>query len=636
MRILLRTKLIVSLLSVVFISGLVSTIIGVSLIGNGIIRQAQDKVRTDLNSAREIYNEMMKDVFVVAKFNASRVLLREALVKRDRAYLLKITAQVLKNENIDILDIIDASGTVIVRGQHPGKFGDNQGDNKIIQWVLRNKRATSATLIIDQVELKKESNDLFQQSIINILPTPKAKFQRSGEEKNGMVITAAAPIIDENQKVLGVIYSGKLINRNYEIVDKVKNTVFQEEKYKGKDIGTATIFLSDLRISTNVMNLDGTRAIGTLIAKDVYEAVLERGMPWVARAFVVNAWYITAYEPIKDINGQIIGVLYVGILEEKFTDMRNRVVFIFLGITLLGIAIAFTISFILANGIVRPVSRLATAAQRIAEGNFPEKVEIKTEDEIADLGRAFQFMISSIRMRDEELKEVAQKTVAEAERLAMIGQLASGVAHEINNPLTGIIIYCDLVLKSIPQDSPAKANLEKIHNEALRCKTIIKGLLDFSRQKKPEIKQSSINQLVDLTLALVSNQAMFMNVKISKDFDNSLPVIMIDPSQIQQVFMNIIINAADAMQGKGELSIKSCLSEDKKFVKVSFADTGPGIPPENLKRIFEPFFTTKDASHGVGLGLAISQRIIEDHHGVIEVLSELGKGTTFMVKLPIS
>ena len=635
MRILLRTKLIVSLLSVVFISGLVSTIIGVSLIGNGIIRQAQDKVRTDLNSAREIYNEMMKDVFVVAKFNASRVLLREALVKRDRAYLLKITAQVLKNENIDILDIIDASGTVIVRGQRPGKFGDNQGDNKIIQWVLRNKRATSATLVIDQVELKKESNDLAQQSTINILPTPKAKFQRSGEEKNGMVIAAAAPIIDENQKVLGVIYSGKLINRNYEIVDKVKNTVFQDEKYEGKDIGTATIFLGDLRISTNVMNLDGTRAIGTLIAKDVYDAVLERGMPWVARAFVVNAWYITAYEPIKDISGQIIGVLYVGILEEKFIDMRNRVVFIFLGITLLGIAIAFTMSFILANGIVRPVSRLATAAQRIAEGNFPEKVEIKTDDEIADLGRAFQFMISSIKVRDEELKEVAQKTVAEAERLAMIGQLAAGVAHEINNPLTGILLYCDLVLKSMAKDDSKRVTLEKISHEALRCKAIVKGLLDYSRQKKPETKETLVNQIIESSLSLVKNQALFQNIEIKKELEQSLPVIKIDPQQIQQVFMNIIINAAEAMEGKGELSIKSQLSDDKRYVVISFKDTGPGIPQENLKRIFEPFFTTKDASHGVGLGLAISKGIIENHNGSVEVSSESGKGTKFLIKLPI-
>jgi two-component system NtrC family sensor kinase len=245
-------------------------------------------------------------------------------------------------------------------------------------------------------------------------------------------------------------------------------------------------------------------------------------------------------------------------------------------------------------------------------------------------------MLSSLKTRDRELKESVRKTVAESERLATIGQLAAGVAHELNNPLTGILLYCDVVLNEMPKDSPQRENLEKINNEAMRCKSIIRGLLDFARPKMPEIKASSINQILESTLSLVKNQPIFLNISVENNLDANLPLIEIDPDQIQQVFMNIIINAAEAMKDKGDLSIKSQLSRDNKYIEISFSDSGPGIKPEQLKRIFEPFFTTKETSHGVGLGLAVSYRVIKDHKGSIDVISEVNKGTTFIIKLPLS
>jgi two-component system NtrC family sensor kinase len=468
------------------------------------------------------------------------------------------------------------------------------------------------------------------------MPTPKARPRTEAEETSGMMIKAAAPVFGYNGELIGVLYGGNLLNRNYQIVDKVKDIVYKGEKYKGHDIGTATIFQGDLRISTNVMRDDGTRAIGTRVSEEVYNQVIEKGLPWIGRAFVVNNWYITAYEPIKDINDKIIGILYVGILENKFTDLRFSVVSIFIGITILGIAIAFGVSFFLANSIVKPVSRLTTASRHIANGDFSYEAGIKSNDEIGELGDIFDFMVRSIREQDAKIKELAQLKIAEAERLAMVGQLAAGVAHEINNPLTGILLYCDLILKNMPEDDPGRKNLEKINHEAMRCKTIVKGLLDFSRQKKPEIEASSVNQILESTLSLVKNQPLFHNINVEKDFDSSLPFIKIDPRQIQQVFMNIIINATEAMDGKGTLSIRSKFSENEKFIEISFMDTGPGIPPKHLKKIFTPFFTTKETSHGVGLGLAISYRIIKGHDGRVDVTSETGKGTTFNIRLPVS
>jgi two-component system NtrC family sensor kinase len=630
----LKTKLILSFLSVVLISGLISTIVGARLIGDGIIRQAQDKVRLDLNSAREVYHDKHENIKDIIRLTALRFFIRDAILHNDKKILETELQQILKEEGLDILTLTDAKGRVIMRARNPKMYGDRP-DDAMLDWVLLHKEVIVSTQIIPAGALEKEDKSLAEQAKISLIPTPKAIPRVDTVETSGMTIKAAAPVYDYNGKFIGVLYGGKLINQDYEIVDKVKDIVYRGEKYKGKDIGTVTIFQGDLRISTNVMRTDGKRAIGTRVSKEVYDQVIGRGLPWIGRAFVVNDWYITAYEPIRDMGDNIIGILYVGILEQKFTDMRNDVVFTFLGITIVGIAIAFAISLILANGIVRPVSRLANAARNIAAGDFSHKTDIKSNDEIGELGNVFNFMVDSIQERDTKIKEFAQAKIAEAERLAMIGQLAAGVAHEINNPLTGILLYCDLILKSMGKDDPKKANFEKINKEAQRCKTIVKGLLDFSRQTEPEIKPTMINSIIEDVLPLVKNQPIFLNITINKNTDPSLPMVNVDASQIQQVFMNIVLNAAEAMAGKGELAISTGLTADKKYVFASFTDTGCGITEENIEKIFDPFFTTKETGHGTGLGLSISYGIIKKHNGEIKVTSEIGKGTTFIVRLPI-
>ncbi|MCK4251482.1 cache domain-containing protein, partial [candidate division WOR-3 bacterium] len=628
MKIFLRTKLIVSLVLVVLISGVISMIVGVRLLGDGIIKQAQDKVRLDLNSAREVYQEESGNIKDIVRLTAIRFFMRDAIVSKNRKKLQVELQRIRESEYLDILTLIDKEGYVLVRARNPENYGDQLND-EMANWVFLNKEVIVKTQIISKNELQKESKELADRARIALISTPKARPREEIEETSGMMIKAAAPVFDYDGNLIGVLYGGKLLNRNYEIVDKVKDMVYKSEKYKDKDIGTATIFQGDLRISTNVMRTDGARAIGTRVSEEVYDKVIEKGTPWIGRAFVVNAWYITAYEPIKNIKGQVIGILYVGILEEKFTDMRINIVSTFIGVTILGIAIAFGVTLVLANSIVKPVSRLTTASRHIADGDFSYKVDIKSNDEIGELGNIFNFMVRSIRERDTKIKEFAQAKMAEAERLAMIGQLAAGVAHEINNPLTGIILYCDIVLKSMPEDDVKRKSLEKIYHEAMRCKSIVKGLLDFARHKKPETKEASVNQTLETTLSLVKNQPLFHNIHLKNDLDQSLPLIKIDAGQIQQVFMNIIMNAVEAMDGKGDLSIKSQLSEDEKYIEISFTDTGPGIKSEHLKRIFEPFFTTKDASHGgVGIGLAISYRIIRNHNGRVDVTSEMRKGTT--------
>jgi two-component system NtrC family sensor kinase len=222
-----------------------------------------------------------------------------------------------------------------------------------------------------------------------------------------------------------------------------------------------------------------------------------------------------------------------------------------------------------------------------------------------------------------------------SERLATLGQLAAGVAHEINNPLGAILMYSHLSLEEMDKDDPRRKNLEKVTAEATRCKNIVRGLLDFARQSEPNVQEADANEILRRTLSLLQNQAQFHNITITTTLRDSLPKAMMDSSQIQQVFTNIILNAAEAIEGQGEVKITTRTVEDGQSIEIEFTDTGCGIPQENLEKIFDPFFTTKEVGRGTGLGLAVSYGIIARHKGSIEVKSSPSKGTTFIIRLPL-
>jgi len=348
---------------------------------------------------------------------------------------------------------------------------------------------------------------------------------------------------------------------------------------------------------------------------------------------------------------KVLGVLDIGMslaeVDKEIKGAQNKMI-IFAIIAFLVISV--TISISINRYVTRPVRELVKGTKKIAEGDLSNSIPIKTEDEIGQLASAFTQMTSDLKKADEKLidwgktleQKVQERTeelrktwnqLVQSDKVASLGKLAAGVAHEINSPLTGILTYSSLLFKAKQEEDPDKEDLEIIVNETNRCKKIVKGLLDFARQTEPQKALSDINEVIDKSVDLVFHQASMQSVKIEKKVRPNLPRTMIDVGQIQQVFINILLNAIEAMPQGGTLTVSSGIEDE--MAAIQFTDTGIGIPEENLPKILDPFFTTKKQGKGTGLGLSVSYGIVERHQGKLEVKSKVGKGTTFTVKLPI-
>ncbi|MBI2931273.1 MAG: HAMP domain-containing protein [Planctomycetes bacterium] len=348
---------------------------------------------------------------------------------------------------------------------------------------------------------------------------------------------------------------------------------------------------------------------------------------------------------------QVLGVLDVAVSLATTDAIIRRRTYTIAGFGFGGIVVVcFLVALFLHNAVTTPVRRLLMATRKISGGDFDTVIPTRGNDEIAHLAASFNGMTQSLRLADTRLHDLnaslerrvdektrelktAQMQIVRAEKLASVGRMAAGVAHELNNPLTGVLTFAHLLARKMPKESQDFADLQVIINETNRCSKIIKDLLQFSREAQSDRKPERINNVIRQTLPLLEHQAEFQNIQIRLELDEALPPIVIDAAQIKQVLMNIIQNAAQAMPNGGALTIATSARAGSVAVRIS--DTGCGIPPENLEKIFDPFFTTKDPGKGTGLGLAVSLRLAENHGGTIDVASEVGKGSTFTIVLPL-
>ncbi len=616
-----------------------STVVTLRVITDYLDEAMNNRVARDMDLANAFYQlkldeikavaeRMVRDPQVVQYLPAALEGQEEARSLIDQEISRKISVPTLGGTHLIL--VLDRQGNIAL-GRVLSKEGVlsppiTRGDWSqlpIVAMVLSSKKEKAATEIIPADFLAQVGLD--EQARITLIETPKAtpKPFDPREGTAGLAISSIYPFLDEHGNELGAVLVAYLFNNDFSLVDRVKEIA---------GVDTVTVFFGDLRVSTNVMTENGERAVGTRLSEDVFDVVLEQGLDYVGRAFVVNDWFITRYEPLRDHVGQVVGSLYVGARESTFQTLVHTFSYRVAFIGLVSMIIAGIVAVPIARLITRPITTLVEANRLLAQGDMTVRVQPYGSGELAELGHSFNKLAETLNSTQQELLH--------KERLASMGQLAAGVAHEINNPLGTILLFSDMMYKETSEDDPRRGDLKMIVNETNRCKNIVADLLNFARQQEVLAQEVDLNALIVRVIEVVEHRPIFKKVNFVHHLAPDLPTIQADPAQLEQVFVNLINNAAEAMGNGGTITL-STRPIDSSSVEIKVLDTGCGIPEENLGKLFTPFFTTKALGKGTGLGLSIVYGIIKMHKGQITVQSEVAaqaaqpSGTTFTIILPV-
>jgi two-component system NtrC family sensor kinase len=590
-----------------------------------------DLVARDMNLAEAFYQAKLDEIVTTGKWLVNNICLgageespSQELQTCNNDLDLQITETIssLALDNSHLIAILGSDGSVLAaralsaNGEMlPPVQAGNWGELPILQEMLHSGKTLSGTEVIPhEILIQIGLEDQARIALIDTrLEAPKPFDPREGTA--GLALVSVTPIL-ENDSVTGAVLVAYLFNNDFTLVDRIREVA---------EIDTVTVFFGDLRVSTNVMTTEGKRAVGTRISQEVFDVVLNQGRDYVGRAYVVNEWFITRYEPLYDFQGNVVGSLYVGAREAGFQALLNSVNTGVGSIALVSIILAGMIAIPLARYITRPVADLVKANRSLMNGDMSVRVDAEGKSELAELGRSFNQMAETI--------QTTQKELLHKETLASIGQLAAGVAHELNNPLGTILLLSDVMHKQTDQDAPQHADFGLIIEEAVRCKRIVSDLLNFARQQEVLAQDTDLHTLLDQVITNACRQDTFKQINVTRDYQVASITLQADPTQMQQVFINLLNNAAEAINGAGRITI-STRQVEAEFVEIKITDTGCGIPEENQRKLFTPFFTTKKLGKGTGLGLSIVYGIIKMHRGQISVQSQVGVGTTFSILLP--
>lgn len=515
------------------------------------------------------------------------------------------------------------------------------------------------------MELAQHSTALAEDAVIPLVDTPRAPPTTKEIEDRAFVVRAIVPIRDLKGTIVAMLDGGVVLNRNFDMVDEIRDLVFAEESLPEDSIATVALFLGDVSVSTNVPLEDGSRALGTRASEAVRDAVLVDGQTWVDRSFVVNDWYVSAYRPLVNVYGQRVGMLYTGFLEAPFRNAYLRTLVISLLLVVVGTLFAALLAIRGAKSIFQPIEAIVSVVRSLQAGDEHKRIgSVTSRDEIGELAREFDRTLDLLAQRKKEIRLAAdrletkveertrelrdknqrleetinllQETRAQlvaAEKLAALGELTAGVAHEINNPIAVIQGNLELLRRELGGDiGDAKVEFDLILAQIQRIHTIVDKLLSYSRPSRHHVGLSVVDlrRVVADTLLLVEHELNSKRISVSTEYRETLE-IRIDARELQQVLVNLLVNAVQASPDGGTIEIQT-RNWDNRGVVVSVRDHGEGIAPAHLPRVFDPFFTTKKSS-GTGLGLSVSIGLIQGYGGDIKVRSKKGEGAVFEIFL---
>ncbi len=570
-------------------------------------------------------------------------------------YLEKSRAEL----GFDFLYLITAQGNIV------SSLPQSEINASVLEWPVVstaiNGTAKTAIDIFSENELKALSPALADRARMDLVPTKAAIKTDRTTETRGMVVHTAAPVNFGGEKT--ALVGGILLNRNLHFIDTINDLVYREASLPEGSQGTATLFLEDVRVSTNVRLFENVRALGTRVSAIVRSTVLDEGRVWLDRAFVVNDWYISAYEPIVDSAGKRVGMLYVGFLEKPFqTDKYTTLAFIAAAF-LLVTAITVPIFLGWVRGIFKPLERMAKTITQVEDGNLSARTgPVPSRGEISKVAQHLDNLLGQLQQRDreqrnwamelngrveertKELKETNQRLEATtqqlivSEKLAAIGEITAGIAHEINNPVAVIQGNLDVIRETLgAQVDDSQTEFRLIDDQVHNIHMIVTKLLQFARPDEfaGYMDRQIPDDVLSDCLLLVQHLLSKVDIKVVRKQRSDQQVLM-NRTELQQVLINLFVNAIHAMPDGGTLTLSTYekVHNDKNGLIIEVSDNGNGIPDDVIKKIFDPFFTTKQ-SEGTGLGLSISQTLITRHGGQISACSEVGAGATFSVWMPV-
>ncbi len=540
----------------------------------------------------------------------------------------------------------------------PSAEADEARSWPVIQAALEGRRSSQID-IFSATDLAAFPN-LSDRARIDLIETQAALPTRRMVEDRGMVIHTAAPVdLPDHQ---GVLVGGVLLNRNLDFIDTINALVYLNAATGGDRQGTATLFLEDVRVSTNVRLFENVRALGTRVSTAVRTAVLTNGETWLARAFVVNDWYISGYLPLNDSFGNRVGMLYVGFLEAPYSNAK-RAAYVSMLVAMAAVLILSGPLFLrMARGIFSPLEKMTRTMKRVERGDLAARIgDVGSENEIGQVATHLDALLDQVQERDkalrnwaEELHDRVERRTAElraakdkleetfqqlvmAEKLASIGEITAGVAHEINNPVAVIQGNVDVIRQTLGADAAGlKTELDFIDQQVQRIDGIVGKLLQFARPTDYSASGEGVilSQLVEDCTSLIAHVQPQEEVRIVTQFEPA-PNVAVNAGEMQQVIVNLMVNAVQAMGAGGQMDliVRPALRDGHRGVELIVADTGPGIDAAHMNRVFDPFHTTK-LGEGTGLGLSISQTLIRQAGGVISAQNRPTGGAAFTVWLP--
>ena len=653
-------------------------------------KQLFTKVNTDLRVAHDIFQRIQLDRQRELESLGDSSALRDLLTLHDVPALMNLLTTERELGGFDFLNLLSPDGRQ--RLQHSGwqkwQLRRSALSDKVREGLYQagDKDTASGIEIYSRAEWQAEDGVPDSKVILALIETPRAAPTNRSHEDRAMVIRVLHRVRDTSGRPKALLEGGLLLNNNFSLVDKIRDLVYGPGSLAAGSRGTVTVFLDDVRITTNVPTVQDTRALGTRVSTEVRQAVLGQGVPWIDRAFVVNDWYISAYQPIVDVANKRIGMLYAGYLEAPFRRDLYRAIGFVSALVLAGSLLAVVAAIMGAKSIFKPIETIASVARATSAGERRRIGKITSADEVGELALLFDNMLDSLEQqrthieRDaQHLEEKVQLRTAElehnnrslqesinllhetrqqlamAEKLAALGELTAGVAHEINNPTAVILGNMDILIEEIGDKRPlVETEIDLIIEQVYRIRSITDRLLQYSRtsasapqlfQRLADDDPSQLttesdttstdtldpNEIVCESLLLVRQEIALNRVVVEENF-GTVDAVAIDRQELQQVLVNLIMNALQAVETGGNVSV-STRQTANATVCISVCDDGVGIPAANLQRLFDPFFTSgKD--QGTGLGLSVSYGIVSRYGGRIEVESTPGQGARFSVYLP--